>query len=390
MKETFISYLWFNKLFYEQQRTLMGERVEVVSPGIPNNDAGPDVFNAKVKIDGQLWAGNVEFHVRASDWHLHNHDEDKNYQHIILHVVLEADEQIITMDERPIPTIELKYPEFILNNYTELTKVAFGCDSSISRIDKLHLVAWLERLAIERLEAKVGNIESVVSRSTTDWDQVLYVLLARAIGTNVNGEAMQQLAMAVPLRFLRHHSDNQLQMEAMLLGTAGLIERLPDTYNKEVYWREYRFLKNKFGLCEPLSMFKFSKMRPANFPTMKIIQLASMVADLPAVESLITEEGLNEKELRAKPELQLINCYLPCIFLYATMHNYDELKEKVIDMMHTLPPERNFITRHFQARGISAHNAAESQALIQLYRKYCEMHNCLQCRFAHELITRKR
>lgn len=390
MKETFISYIWFNKLFFEHQQTLMGENVEIMSPGIPNNDAGPDVFNAKVRIDGRLWAGNVEFHVRASDWHLHKHDEDKNYQHIILHVVLEADEQIVTMDNKPIPTIELKYPEFILKNYTELTKVPFGCDSSISRIDKLHLVAWLERLAIERLETKVENIEEVVNRSTTDWDQVLYVLLARAIGTNVNGEAMQQLAMAVPLRYLRHLSDNQLQIEAILLGTAGLIERLPNTYNKDVYWREYRFLKNKFGLCEPLGLFRFSRMRPANFPTTKIIKLASMVRDLPAVETLIKDEGLNVEVLIEKPVLQLINCYLPCIFLYARMHNYDELKEKVIDMMHTLPPERNFITRHFQARGISAHNAAESQALIQLFRKYCEMHNCLQCRFAHELINRRK
>lgn len=390
MKEAFISYIWFNKLFFEHQETLMGEKVEIVSPGIANNDAGPDVFNAKVKIDGQLWAGNVEFHVKASDWHLHNHDEDKNYQHIILHVVLEADEQIVTMDEKPIPTIELKFPEFILRNYTELTKVPFGCDSTISRIDKLHLVAWLERLAIERLEAKVENIECVVNSSTTDWDQVLYVLLARAIGTNVNGEAMQQLAMAVPLRHLRHLSDNQLQIEAMLLGTAGLIERLADTYNKELYRREYRFLKEKFGLCAPLEVFRFSRMRPANFPTVKIMQLAAMIRELPAVESLIGSEGLKVEELRKKPELHLINCYLPCLFLYAERHNYEEMKEQVVDMMHTLPPERNFITRHFQTRGISAHNAAESQALIQLYRRYCEMHNCLQCRFAHELINRRR
>lgn len=389
MKETFISYLWFNRLFFEHQQTLMGEKVEVVSPGIANNDAGPDVFNAKIKIDGQLWAGNVEFHVKASDWHLHNHDKDKNYQHIILHVVLEADEQIITIDEKPIPTIELKYPEFILKNYTELTKVPFGCDSSISRIDKLRLVAWLERLAIERLESKVENIENVVNISTTDWDQVLYALMARAIGTNVNGEVMQQLAMAVPIRHLRHLSDNQLQVEAMLLGTAGLIERLPETYNKELYKREYSFLKKKFGLCEPFENFKFSRMRPMNFPTVKIMQLASIIKEIPAVETLIENGRLNIEELKKKPELQLINCYLPCIFLYAEMHNYEELKEQVIDMMHTLPPERNFITRHFQARGISAHNAAESQALIQLYRKYCEMHNCLQCRFAHELINRR-
>lgn len=389
MKETFISYLWFNRLFFEHQQTLMGEKVEVVSPGIANNDAGPDVFNAKIKIDGQLWAGNVEFHVKASDWHLHNHDKNKNYQHIILHVVLEADEQIITIDEKPIPTIELKYPEFILKNYTELTKVPFGCDSSISRIDKLRLVAWLERLAIERLESKVENIENVVNISTTDWNQVLYALMARAIGTNVNGEVMQQLAMAVPIRHLRHLSDNQLQVEAMLLGTAGLIERLPETYNKELYKREYSFLKKKFGLCEPFENFKFSRMRPTNFPTVKIMQLASIIKEMPAVETLIENERLNIEELKKKPELQLINCYLPCIFLYAEMHNYEELKEQVIDMMHTLPPERNFITRHFQARGISAHNAAESQALIQLYRKYCEMHNCLQCRFAHELINRR-
>ena len=364
----------------------MGEEVEVVSPGVPNNDAGPDVFNAKVKRDGQLWAGNVEFHVRASDWHLHKHDEDRNYQNIVLHVVLIADEQIFTNEGRAIPTVELRYPEFIQESYNELMSKRFGCDSRISRIDKMRLTAWLERLAIERLEAKTANVARVVDRSTNDWDQVLYALLARALGTNVNGEAMQQLAMAVPIRYLRHHLDNIIQIEAMLLGTAGLLERMP---SNEIWKREYAFLRAKYGLKEPQAVFKFSRMRPQSFPTQKILDLAREVAELPSVESLVKGERVNEEELRKKPLLQLINCYLPCLFLYGAMHDNEELKERVVDMMHTLPAERNFIVRHFQARGISAHNAAESQALIQLYREYCEKGECIRCRFAHELMTRR-
>lgn len=386
MNEQFISYLWFNHLFYDHQATMHGEPVEVISTGLQNTDAGPDVFNAKVKVGGTLWAGNVEFHVRASDWHRHHHDNDPAYQNIILHVVLEADEQIFSVDGKAFPTVVLSYPDFIRSNYQEIASHPFGCSSHIQHIDHITKVSYLEALMVDRLESKTGNISTILEHTTNNWDETLYVLLARSLGSSVNSDAMQQLALATPLKCLLQHADNPLTLEAALLGQAGLIDRLPENCNRELYHQEYNFFRNKFSLTSEYINFRFARMRPTSFPTVRIIELAGLIPEIPKISDLISKDGLCKSRLAKISHLQQINCYLPLLYHYARIHRLDSTAEQVIDTMHELPPERNFITRRFQEMGIIARDAANSQALIQLYRSKCERNDCISCRFAQQII----
>ncbi|MCQ2329413.1 MAG: DUF2851 family protein [Paludibacteraceae bacterium] len=384
MNESFISYIWFNRLYFPTQQTLLGEIVEVVSPGIPNLNSGPDAFNAKLRIDGRLWAGNVEFHVRASDWHRHHHDSDPAYQNIILHVVLEADEQLFSDADTPIPTIVLNYPSFIRSNYDNLLTTPFGCCSRLAEISDINVTSWLEHLLVERLELRADNIDYILNATVNDWDEALYVLYARSLGSSVNSDAMQQLALSTPLRFLRHYTDRPDNLRAMLLGQAGLICRLPDTFDHQLLEREYAFLRNKYSLTAPDAEFKFCRMRPAAFPTARIVALADSVPDLPSVPDLID----NLDHLSSYTPLSLINCFLPLLFHYATIHNLPAVQDRIIDLFHTLPAERNHITRHFSKYGIKASSAAESQALIHLHKTRCLSHDCLRCRFAHLLLSK--
>jgi len=386
MNEQFISYIWFNHLYYERQTTTLNESLEILSTGLPNSDAGPDVFNAKVKINGITWAGNVEFHTKASDWHRHHHDNDPAYHNIILHVVIEADEQIFRPDGEPIPTVVLSYPDFIRENYSEITSHPFGCKRSIQRLDHIVKVSYMESLMIERLEAKTENIEQILRRTTNNWDETLYVLLARSLGSSVNSEAMQQLAISTPLKCLMQHADNPLTIEAALLGQAGLIDKLPDGENKDMYHREHQFFANKFSLTPEYINFRFARMRPGSFPTNRIKELASMIKDIPKISELIGNKGIDVVRLGKISTLQLINCYLPLLYCFATTHKMENAAEQVIDMMHELPAEKNFITRQFQDMGIIARDAANSQALIQLYRTKCERNDCIHCRFAQQII----
>lgn len=386
MNESFISYIWFNRLYFPVQRTLLGETVEIVSPGIPNHDSGPDAFNAKLRIDGHLWAGNVEFHVRASDWHRHHHDSDPAYQNVILHVVLDADEQLFSESDSPIPTIVLDYPSFIRSNYDNLITSPFGCCSRLSEISSINVTSWLEHLLVERLELRTENIDYILNETTNDWDEALYILYARSLGSSVNSDAMQQLALSTPLRLLRHYTDRPANLRAMLLGQAGLIQRLPDSFDKPLLEREYAFLRNKYSLTAPAADFKFCRMRPAAFPTARIVALADSIPDLPSVPDLAG----NPDRLSAYSPLSLINCFLPLLFHYATTHNLPALQDHIIDMFHNLPAEQNRITRHFSEYGIKASSAAESQALIHLHKTRCLCHDCLRCRFAHLLLPKDR
>lgn len=389
MKEAFIAHIWFNRLFSERQVTLLGREVRIISTGMPNNDAGPDVFNAKITIDGRLWAGNVEFHLRASDWHRHHHDLDPAYSNIILHVVLRADEQIFANDLTPIPTIQLRYPAHIRESYDALTRGHILCDSTIGQVNGIRLTAWLERLLVERLEEKRDIISTILRATVNDWDQALYSLLARSLGTGVNSQAMQQLAAAVPLRHLKHHTDRPAQLRAMLLGTAGLLPRLGDCPEKQLYEREYQILRVKYNLPEPITTFRFARMRPANFPTHRVMQLADLVPSIPRVEALVRNDAINRELLAHATETEIINCYLPIIYSYADARHCPTLQAEVIDRLHSMVPESNFIVRHFAALGIRARDAAESQALYRLYRAYCEPRDCIRCRFAHLVLARK-
>lgn len=421
MTEKLLHYIWFNRLYFEQQQTILGENVRIIGPGIPNTNAGPDVFNAKVEIDGRLWAGNVEFHVRASDWHRHNHDGNPQYDNIILHVVFEADEQIFSQSDSPIPTIILNYPKSILNNYKNLINDNQSCPVDIYSVDRLHLNQWIDRLLIERLQTKTERIAQILHDSQNNWEQAFYITLCRAFGFGVNSDAMQQIAKSLPLNTIMHHRDCIEQIEALLLGQAGFLEHIDTPDQQTAIWiREYNFLRNKFSLKPTEGVyFKFLRMRPSGFPTIRLAQFAML---LHRNEHLFSKtlNNLNIKSLRqifdieaseywkkhyrigketqehgcqlsrSTIDLLIINTVVPFLFLYAQTSHDEQLQDTTFDILRQIKGERNHKVARFTDVGFSCNDAYTSQALIQLYDNYCSTKNCLRCQIGHQYLKRNK
>lgn len=432
MKEQFLSYLWFNKLYFTEQISLLGEKIEIISPGIRNRNSGPDAFNAKIRIGDKTWAGDVEFHVNATDWHKHKHDGNKEYNSAILHVVLNADEQIF-IGERPLPTIELQYPKHIAINYSNLQADGMRCKRCITT--EIEQRRWIERLVIERLEEKTEKIEQILHENNMDYEATTYRLLARSLGFGVNSNAMEALAKSVPLKAIMHHRDNLLQIEAMLLGQAGFLYSnetnnasnasnsssqrdfiVPACNIEEQYIREYKFLKNKFSLEEPkYCTFKLLRMRPNNFPAIRIAQLAAILHNNDNLFNKILEkdpESIHKifmcnisdywkthyifgKEscrhncniTRRSCDLIMINTVIPMLFVYGKNHN-ESIKEEALSLLQKIKPENNHITERFKAMGIKCNSAFESQALIQLQNHYCNNKRCMECQIGYDLIKK--
>ncbi len=421
MTEKLLSYIWFNRLYFEEQQTLLGESVRIISPGIPNSDAGPDVFNAKIEIDGRQWAGNVEFHVRASDWHRHNHDGKHDYDNIILHVVFEADEQIFSQSDTPIPTIVLRYPASILKKYQTLTQNALFCPIRFDEIDSFRLNQWIDRLLIERLQSKTERIAQILHDNQNNWEQAFYVTLCRAFGFGVNSEAMQQVAKSLPLNIIMHHRDSIEQIEALMLGQAGLLNNIENPDAETAIWqREYKFLSNKFSLKPTDGVyFKFLRMRPSGFPTMRLAQFAML---LHRHEHLFSQtlNNLNIKSLReiftvkASPywqnhyrigvrteqhgcqlsrssiDLLIINTVVPFLFLYAQTSHDPDLQEQTLDLLRLLRAERNHKVSKLTSLNFPCPDAYTSQALIQLHDNSCLRKDCLRCQIAHQYLKTNR
>ena len=417
MTEKLLNYIWFNRLYFEQQQTLLGQSVRIISPGIPNNNAGPDAFNAKIEIDGRLWAGNVEFHVRATDWHRHNHDNRPEYDNIILHVVFEADEQIFTQSDTPIPTIALAYPQSILNGYQLLMQEHQFCPIRFSEIDPFRLNQWIDRLLIERLQSKTERISQILQSNQNNWEQAFYVILCRAFGFGVNSDAMQQVAHTLPLNVIMHHRDSLQQIEALLLGQAGLLNNIENPDSQTLLWqREYNFLRNKFSLRAPEhATFKFLRMRPFGFPTMRLAQFAALLhhnehlfsrvlnnLDIKSLRNIFNIEAspywqthytLNSETehhscslSRSSIDLLIINTVVPFLFLYAQTTRDIDLQEKTLDLLRQLRAERNHKTEKFTSAQFPCPDAYTSQAFIQLHDNYCTTQNCLRCQIAHQYL----
>ena len=417
MTEKLLSYIWFNRLYFEEQQTLLSENVHILSPGIPNSNAGPDAFNAKVEIEGRLWAGNVEFHVRASDWHRHHHDHNPHYDNVILHVVFDADEQIFTQSDNPIPTIILRYPESILERYQTLTQNTLFCPIRFDEIDSFRLNQWIDRLLIERLQSKTERIAQILHESQNNWEQAFYVTLCRAFGFGVNSDAMQQVAKSLPLNIIMHHRDSIEQIEALMLGQAGLLNNIENPDAETAIWqREYKFLSNKFSLKPTDGVyFKFLRMRPASFPTIRLAQFAML---LHRNEHLFSKtlNNLNIKSLReifsikassywqnhyrlgarteqhgcqlsqSSIDLLIINTVVPFLFLYAQASHDADLQERTLDLLHQLKAESNSKVAKLTSLNFPCPDAYTSQALIQLHDNYCTRKDCLRCQLAHQYL----
>ncbi|MCK4638130.1 MAG: DUF2851 family protein, partial [Bacteroidales bacterium] len=294
MTEEFLYYIWMFRLFDKDISTTSGESINILKSGERNTDSGPDFFNAKIKIGDTIWAGNVEIHINSSDWYKHNHQENNAFDNIILHIVYKNDAIIKRKNSEIIPTIELKekfdkklyyrYKSFMTNKYW------IPCQKLIGNVDEFHLNNWLERLLIERLEHKAKTIESTLKLNKNNWEQTFYQYLARNFGFNTNAEPFELLAKSLPVNHLAKHKNNQFQIESLLFGQAGLLETdFKDEYPNNLK-NEYNFLKKKFSLKSVDGfLWKFLRLRPSNFPTIRIAQFANLIYKSSGLFSKIIE-----------------------------------------------------------------------------------------------------
>jgi len=423
INEYFLHYIWKNKLFdTENLIDDEGHQIEIRSVGLHNTDAGPDFFNAKIKIGDTVWAGNVEIHVNSSDWYKHNHHTDKAYNNVILQVVAQNDKEIFTQDKKKIPSLILKYDDQLLKKYSELSgnKENIFCRNFIARVDKFYLNNWLTNLLIERAEQKTRFVKSLFEFKNNNWEEVFYILTAKAFGFKVNALPFEMLAKSLPSIILAKHKNDKFQIEALLFGQAGMLndKNISDDYYLKLK-KEYAFLKTKYKLqAIENHLWKFLRIRPSNFPTIRISQFAELINQSSHLFSKILEakhvSGIEKmfdiqagkywlthyifgKETRQKSKKfgksavnsVIINTVIPILFLYGKEKDKPEITDKAINFLENIKAEKNNITKKWEDAGLENKNAYFSQSLIQLYNEYCTKKRCLDCRIGHLYLQNK-
>ncbi|WP_118951538.1 DUF2851 family protein [Taibaiella helva] len=421
MNELLLQYLWKNALFNPADlRTNEREPVVVVHPGIWNTNSGPDFAEARIKIGSEVWVGSVELHLRTSDWHRHRHGTDPSYQNIILHVVYEDDEPLAGTT---FPTLELKphLDPSILDRYYKLMNLGqtIPCAAQLKDIPDILWITWMDRLLAERWENRLDEWELLWIQAGKDWRTLLYYRLAANFGFHVNRVAFLDLALSLPLSILSRHRNNLLQTEALLFGQAGMLDgKTSDAYMLELE-KEYHFLRRKYQLV-PVNAhrWKFMRLRPPNFPTLRIAQFAMLVhksldlfarmmevKDAASVLPLLDVQassywddhyrfGEKTKESQVKHLGQeaavniIINTVAPMQYLYSRLQGRASLHEESLNLLQSLRPERNAIIREWKSLGVAVDNAAHSQALIQLFNHYCTPKSCLNCSIGNRLIRK--
>jgi hypothetical protein len=424
MNEEFLIYLWRYKLFKTDQLFVheTGEKIQIIHPGSRNQDSGPDFFNAKIKIGNTIWAGNIEIHVKSSDWKLHKHQNDPSYDNIILHVVYTDNEPVYRMNGEKIPTIVLKglFDPQILNTYQSFLNNAnwIPCEQQLHQIDHFAQFTWFESLCIERLESKALGIAKQLQLTQQDFMEIFYRQLCRNFGFNTNADAFELLARSLPFQIISKHIDRIDQLEAMIYGQAGmLVKNYKDNYPKALQ-KEYAFLSEKYGLIalNP-KIWKFLRMRPSNFPTTRLSQFARLLQSTSGLLMKMLEfnrlsdlmtlfkvkankywRDHSDFDRISKPkstqlgksstDLILINTVIPFTFIYGKIFELDEIQDKSLLWYEQIPAEKNSLTRKFSSIGLKIENAKQSQAAIHLKKNYCDNKRCLSCRFGHALISR--
>ena len=401
--ERLLHYVWKHKML--PLKTLMtenGQEVEVIDPGLHNHDQGPDFFNAKIRLGGTLWAGNVEVHLRSSDWYRHGHDNDPAYNSVILHVVGEIDEEVRNAEGKTLPQVQLDIPQKIRQSYEELCRTEDypRCHRIIPSVPQLRVHQWMDALLVERLKERSELVAERAERTGGDWERATFVTLSRSFGFGLNGDAFERWAMRIPLQAAGKHRDNLFQIEALFLGMAGLIEEVKMVKDEEEIERlqqEFAFLKHKFSLGESMqrSDWRLLRTRPQNFPFIRILQIAELYHNGKAQMSKLLEakdikelqQSLTVKGTTASSRcLLIINTVVPLLFAYGRHIGDEDICMRAVRLLEELPAENNFILRQWQACGLKVGTAADSQALIQLKRQYCDRIDCLRCRFGYEYL----
>lgn len=430
--EQLLHYTWKHKLYpLKELTTSDGQRVEIVDPGLHNRNAGPDFFNAKIRIGSTMWVGNVEIHDKSSDWYQHGHDKDSRYDNVVLHVAAELDTEVMKSNGEYVPQLQLSVPDDVLTHYDELQRTDEypPCYKVIPHLSALIIHSWMAALQTERLEQKTEAIRKRAELCNGSWEDAYFVTLARNYGFGINGEVFEQWAYNIPLNAVAHHRDDLFQIEAIFMGQAGLLEldSIPEYYQKDAlndgYFaklrNEYQYLAHKFSM-KPIDfkLWRFLRLRPQNFPHIRISQLANLYYQQKAgLSQLIECETLdelknvlksqvtpywethytfgstspkNEKHLSyGSINLLMINTAIPMLFAYGRHTTKEVLCDKAFDFLEQLKAENNHIIRMWQQVGLPVKSAGDSQALIQLKKEYCDKKECLRCRFGYEYLRRK-
>ena len=426
--EHLLHYVWKHKLFpLKVLQTTNGLPVEVIDSGLQNPNAGPDFFNAKLKIDGALWVGNIEIHTHSSDWFRHGHDCDKAYDSVILHVVSEADTEITRTNGEQIPQLLLTCPENVQSHYHELCVADHypACYPILASLPKLTIHSWLTALQTERLEQKAQLIMQRLELCNNNWEDAFFITLARNFGFGLNGDTFETWAGLLPFRALGKHRNDLFQIEAFFYGLAGLLEETflkkeqEDEYSLRLC-KEFRYLQHKFEIGQGMdaTLWRFLRLRPENFPHIRLAQLAYLyqkgdklfsrlleaetLADVRALLDTRTSPywenhylfgRLSSQKEKAMGErskdLIVINTVVPFLYTYG-LHKADErMCERAARFLEELKAESNHIIRSWSDAGLPVVSAADSQALIQLQKEYCDKRKCLYCRFGYEYLRKK-
>lgn len=423
--EELLHYVWKHKILpLRELKTTEGCTIEVLNPGMHNTDAGPDFQAAKIKIDGVVWVGDVEIHQHSSDWFRHGHDKDANYDKIILHVAADIDCELKYSNGENIPQVQIDVPDYVRTNYDSLLRSDYSprCANVINGISPLMVHCWLNSLQVERFEERMKQIMLRREALGKSWEDALFVTVARNFGFGKNGNAFELWANSIPMGAVGKHRDNLFQIEAIFFGQAGFLEGNDNDNDKENEYylrlqKEYRYLRQKFSLTPiNLKAWKFLRLRPQNFPHVRIAQLAmlyykqqfnmSRLINADSVEkmealfdtqvsdfwrthySFTSEPSASSSKQLSKSSIHLIliNSAAPFLFAYGTYKADDTLREHAFELWENLKPESNSIIRNWKSAGLTPEHAGDTQALIQLTKNYCDRHDCLRCRFGYEFI----
>lgn len=422
MTERLLQFIWQFQYFNKQALTLHdGSALQILYQGHLNTNQGPDFSQAKIKIDNTVWAGNIELHIKASDWHQHNHGTDKNYSNIILHVVWENDAAIKDVNGETIPTLELQpyVPVIMLQKYAMLMEHAgfVPCENHLPALTGMAWFAWKERLAIERLMRKAKEVLALLHESNNHWEEVFWWMLAKNFGIPVNADVFLQVAKSISITVLAKHKNQLHQLEALLLGQAGLLNAEFKEDYPLMLQKEYRFLAKKYSLIQVNKAPSFLRMRPANFPTVRLAQLAMLInqsthlfskikdtksfTDIQALFTVTANDYwhyhyLFDEATPYHPKALgkqmanniIINTVIPVLFAYGADRNEQQFKDLPIKWLLQLPPENNTITSKWKEKEVLNQNALDSQALLELKKNYCDKRLCLDCAVGNKILPK--
>lgn len=422
MKEDLLQYIWQFQYFNTKElQTTSGEKIQIQFQGSHNSNQGPDFTGAKIKIGETLWAGNVELHVNSSDWNLHRHSTDGNFNNIILHVVWNHDTEITSSNNNKLPALELqdRTPKLLLDKYRELMKAAvfIPCENQVHEIKELTLTHWKQRLLAERLISKSERVLAILQETNFHWEETFWRLIAKNFGLTVNSTFFQKIAESLPVSILAKHKSSIHHLEALLFGQAGLLNKKFDEKYPAMLQKEFKFYKQKYKLQPVDGELFFLRMRPANFPTIRLAQLAILIHESEHLFSK-TKEAKSAGEIKKMLDVTandywnyhylfdeqtafkkktlgaqminniIINTVVPVLFAYGIHHDEKAYREKAISWLEDISAEKNRITKGFESLNFSNKNAFDSQALIQLKNEYCNKKLCLRCAIGNALLKR--